>query len=143
VNDVVIRSGEEARIVDLQLSIDGIFASEQRCDGIIFATPTGSTAYSMAAGGPIIASTLDCITIVPLNPFSLTSRPLVVQPESEIRVKLIKGHGALVHLDGQEGKPIPEGGEVVVARHETSLRVVHPIGYDFYQNLRQKLHWTR
>ena len=143
VNDVVVSRGAEARLLELDVAIDDVHASLLRADGLVVATPTGSTAYSMAAGGPIIAPTLDSLTIVPLNAYSLTSRPLVIHPQNRVRIKLVKGSDTLVHLDGRPGMNLQEGGEIVVSRYEKNLRVVHPPGYDFYQNLREKLHWTR
>ncbi len=144
VNDIVIsRGGNDARIIELGISINGVHAQQLRADGIVFATPTGTTAYAMAAGGPIIAPELHSITVVPLNPYLLTSRPLAVGPDSQIKAKLLKGQNTLVHIDGREGIEMREGDEIAICRYEKALRVVHPRGYGFYQNLRQKLNWAR
>lgn len=143
VNDVVLSRGADGRIIELSIGIDDSQAFQQRGDGAVFATPTGSTAYAMAAGGPIIAPDLHSISIVPLNAYSLTLRPLAVSPGSSIAVKLVKGHEAPVHLDGSFSWDLHEGESITISRYERDLRVVHPLGYDFYQNLRQKLHWSR
>ncbi len=143
VNDVALSRGADGRIIEVSISINGSQAFQLRGDGAIFSTPTGSTAYAMAAGGPIIAPDLHSISIVPLNAYSLTLRPLAVSPDSVISVKLIKGQGTLVHLDGSVSWDVHEGDTITISRYRTALRVVHPLGYDFYQNLRQKLHWAR
>ena len=143
-NDVVVHPGSMARMMEFELWIDGDYVYDQRSDGLIVASPTGSTAYALSAGGPIMHPNLDAIVIVPMFPHTLTSRPLVVRGESEIRIRVIRtgSDQAELSFDSQVNVPLLEGDEVVVAKHSTPLRLVYPTGHNFYEACRSKLDWA-
>jgi NAD+ kinase len=143
-NDVVVHLGALSRMMELALWVDGQFVYEQRSDGLIVATPTGSTAYSLSAGGPIMHPALDAIVIVPMFPHTLTSRPLVVRGQSEIRV-VMGEHGttdAIVSCDSQVDMPLGPGAEVRIRKSETPLRLIYPLDHSFYESCRSKLDWA-
>lgn len=142
-NDVVIRLGAVLRMLEFSLWINGAFVYEQRSDGLIMASPTGSTAYALSAGGPIMHPSLDAIAIVPMFPHTLTSRPLVVPGTSDIRVVIGEAGpaDALVSCDSQVDLPLARGDEVHVAKHATPLRLVYTEGHSFYESCRSKLDW--
>lgn len=142
-NDVVLLSGESVHMIEFELHIDGLFVYTQRSDGLILSTPTGSTAYALSGGGPIMHPKLDAIVLVPLNPHTLTSRPLVVDGNSEIRIRI---HGSrvrpLVSCDGTEGVRLQEYDEIRVRKKPHRLKLIHPPGHDFYEACRSKLGWS-
>lgn len=142
-NDVVIRLGAVLRMLEFSLWINGAFVYEQRSDGLIIASPTGSTAYALSAGGPIMHPSLDALAIVPMFPHTLTSRPLVVPGTSDIRVVIGEAGpaDALVSCDSQVDLPLARGDEVHVAKHATPLRLVYTEGHSFYESCRSKLDW--
>ena len=141
-NDVVIHKATLARIVDMDLSIDGKFVTRYRADGLIIATPTGSTAYSLAAGGPIVVPRMDAVVITPISPHALTQRSIVVPDSSEVRVRLTEEHDDVyLSLDGQVGFPMPQRGELVVRKSKLTTRIVRHPDTTFYDLLRYKLHW--
>lgn len=141
-NDVVVNKGELGRMIEFQLRIDGEFIYDQRSDGLIIATPTGSTAYAMSAGGPILHPALSGIAIVPLCPHALSNRPITVSDRSAIEIELIPPHDARVHCDGQMRFDARAGDTVRVARSEHAVTLVHPPGYSYFAMLREKLHWS-
>lgn len=141
-NDVVMHKATLARIVDMDLWIDGQFVTRYRADGLIIATPTGSTAYSLAAGGPIVVPLMGAVVITPISPHALTQRSIVVPASSEIRVKLAEEHDDVyLSLDGQVGFPVPERAELLVRRSQLTTRMVRHPDTTFYGLLRYKLHW--
>ncbi len=142
-NDVVLLSGESVHMIEFELFIDGDFVYGQRSDGLIVATPTGSTAYALSGGGPIMHPRLDAMVLVPLNPHTLTSRPLVVDGNSEIKIRLTSPNlKPLVSCDGQEGVRLQCDDEIRVSKKPHRLKLLHPPGQDFYEACRSKLSWS-
>ena len=142
VNDVVVNRGGATSLVDLEISLDDRFAYGFRADGVIVATPTGSTAYALSAGGPIMAPFVNAFTIVPIAPHALTNRPIVVADDSVIRITVARAREALASIDGHHVIPLNEGDSVVLKRADATVRLWHPLDYDYYHTLREKLGWT-
>jgi len=140
-NDVVISKGVTARIIELEVFIDGQFVYSQRSDGLIVATPTGSTAYALSAGGPILHPTLEAFALVPICPHTLSNRPIAVNSESTVEILLLHADDSLVHFDGQRHFNLEQNDWVIVRRSEHMIRLLHPLGHSYYDTLRQKLHW--
>jgi NAD+ kinase len=143
-NDVVVNSGASAQMIEIELSIDDTFVYRQRADGLIVSTPTGSTAYSLSGGGPIMHPTLDAIVLVPMFPHALSSRPIVVDGDSEIRVYILQRNRIHppVTCDGQENMTARPGDSVVIRKKPYFLRLLHPKGHSFYASCRDKLRWS-
>jgi NAD+ kinase len=142
-NDVVITKAGPSRIIEVDVSVDGLFVSSFRADGIIVSSPTGSTAYNLAAGGPILHPTLPAVVVTPICPHMLTNRPLVVGDEARIEVRLRAGRDVEVYaaLDGQETFAFADGDHVVVTGSPRRLKLVKAPGRDYYEVLRTKLKW--
>lgn len=140
-NDVVINYGALARIIHLEVYVDGQFLTLYRADGLIICTPTGSTAYSLSAGGPIVSPTHRCLLLSPICPHTLTHRPLVLEETSAIVLRLISSGDVMLTVDGQTGFSLTTADEVWVQRSATSCRTVFPGGQSFFEVLRQKLKW--
>jgi NAD+ kinase len=143
-NDVVVNSGTSAQMIELELSINDTFVYRQRADGLIIATPTGSTAYSLSGGGPIMHPTLDAVVLVPMYPHALSSRPIVVDGNSEIRIDVLE-HNRIhppVVCDGQENMTARPGDSVHITKEPHRLTLLHPIGHSFYASCRDKLRWS-
>lgn len=139
-NDAVLTNGDIARILDLQVSIDGVTVASIKADGMIVSTPTGSTAYSLAAGGPIVHPAVAATTLTAICPHSLTIRPIVVPDQASIELKPLKKEGrTLLTLDGQAGYDLKPGDIVRIKRHKQCLRVVRPTEKDYFELLRNKL----
>lgn len=142
-NDVVIRASESVHMVEFDLFIDGHAVYNQRSDGMIIATPTGSTAYALSGGGPIMHPKLDAIVLVPMHPHTLTSRPLVVDGNSEIKLVIrSENNSPLVSCDGQPGVRAVAGDVISVRKRAQKLTLLHPRGHDFYNACRSKLGWS-
>jgi NAD+ kinase len=141
-NDVVVNKGEHGRMIEFEVRIDGEFIYNQRSDGIIIATPTGSTAYALSAGGPILHPAVAGIALVPLCPHALSNRPVAIAAESVIDVELIAPHDARVHCDGQMRFDACAGDTVRVARSRHTVTLLHPPGYSYFAMLREKLRWS-
>lgn len=143
-NDVVVNSGTSAHMMEFDLYIDGEFVYRQRSDGLIIATPTGSTAYSMSGGGPIMHPKLDAIVLVPMFPHTLSSRPIVVDGRSEIKIVIQQDINmpAPVTCDGQEVIPTRPGDVVYVRKKPHRMTLLHPAGHSFYASCRDKLGWA-
>jgi len=141
-NDAVLTKGLPAHMIDFELLVDDVFVCSFRADGIIFSTPTGSTAYSLSAGGPILHPSLGAIVIVPICPHTLSDRPIVVSSDSVIEVVLTGGNQN-VHatFDGQEMFSLNDNDHVFIRRSETPVKLIHPSGRSHYDVLRAKLHW--
>ena len=142
-NDVVVHAGSMSRMMDFDLFVDDEFVYRQRSDGLIVSTPTGSTAYALSAGGPIMHPRLDAVVIVPMFPHTLTSRPLVVHGESRIRVRI--GEAATtpkMSCDSQVDQDLRGGDDVYIAKHPHALRLAFPCGHNFYESCRSKLDWA-
>lgn len=141
-NDLVINNGPVSRIVDLAIYIDGARVTTLKADGIILSTPTGSTAYSLSAGGPIVYPTLPVILITPICPHLLTNRPLVVSSNSEIRVKVLTDtQNTYLTADGQIGVTINVGDEVILKKAESRVKLVKSPFRDYFSILKSKLMW--
>jgi NAD+ kinase len=142
-NDVVITKAGPSRIIEVDVTVDGAFVSSFRADGIIVSSPTGATAYNLAAGGPILHPTLPAVVITPICPHMLTNRPLVVGDEARIEVRLRAARDVDVYaaLDGQETFAFADGDSVVVTGSPRRLKLVKAPGRDYYEVLRTKLKW--
>ena len=142
-NDVVLLSGDSVHMIDFELIIDGHFVYGQRSDGLIISTPTGSTAYALSGGGPIMHPRLDAMVLVPMNPHTLTSRPLVVDGNSEIKIQITTEKvKPLVSCDGTSGVRLQLGDVIAIRKKPHRLQLIHPPGHDFYQACRSKLGWS-
>lgn len=140
-NDVVLTKSDIARMIDLEIYVDRYFVCVYKADGLIVSTPTGSTAYSLSAGGPIMTPTVSALAITPICPHMLTNRPVIVPDESEIQVA-VRGAGAThLTIDGQVGENLEPGDRVVCRRSAHSISLVHPPGTAFFDVLREKLKW--
>ena len=141
-NDVVINRGAMARIADHEVSLDGQYMTTFKSDGVILATPTGSTAYALAAGGPILHPALECTVVAPICPHALTQRPFVV-PGNQVVNVVLRSPGADVYvtLDGQAGHALQQGDRIEVWRSPNRTVLVSNPNIDYFGILRQKLHW--
>lgn len=140
-NDAVINKGALARIIDLDISVNDQPMLLTRADGLIISTPTGSTAYSLAAGGPILYPTLDAILIAPICPHALTNRPVVIPNRDVVKVCLHRGNDVMLTVDGQVGMPLLEQDCLNISRAKSDMRLVLPAGNTFFNLLREKLRW--
>jgi NAD+ kinase len=141
-NDVVIDKGAIGRMIEFELFIDGEFIYKLRSDGLIVSTPTGSTAYSMSSGGPILHPTLTGIALVPLCPHSLTNRPVIVNDSADIELRIIHADDPRVHFDGQVTLDLARNDCVRLKRSDYTICFLHPPGYSYFAMLRQKLQWS-
>jgi NAD+ kinase len=144
-NDVVVHKSDGGRLIEFETWVDGHFLCAYRADGIVMATPTGSTAYALSGGGPIVHPAMDAMALVPICPHTLGDRPIVVSGESRIEVRIGDAHGgaAQVTWDGQHAETLNAGDRVEVRRAPKRITFIHPRGYDYYKILRSKLHWGR
>ena len=141
-NDVVIDKGAIGRLIEFELFIDGEFIFNLRSDGLIVSTPTGSTAYALSAGGPILHPTLTGIALVPLYPHALTYRPVTVNDTVEIELRITHADDPRVHFDGQVTQDLQVGDSVRIHRSDHAISFLHPPGYSYFTMLRQKLQWS-
>lgn len=143
-NDVVVHKSNIARLIEFETYIDTHLVYRQRSDGLIVSTPTGSTAYALAGGGPILYPSLDAIVLVPICPHTLSNRPLVVDLDSRIEIVLGQGDQAEGHLtcDGQTAVELLPGDRVIIEKKRRRIRMIHPLGYDYFATLRSKLGWN-
>jgi NAD+ kinase len=143
-NDVVINKSALARIIEIEAYLNGQFVNLFRADGLIVATPTGSTAYNLSAGGPVIYPSMNAIVITPICPFTLSNRPIVVPDDSLIEVRLItKNEEVALTLDGQVGFPLQAGDRAVIRKSKTTFNLVQPANRNYFDVLRDKLKWGR
>lgn len=140
-NDVVVSRSSRTGMIDLEVKVDGLFMYNERADGLIVATPTGSTAYSLSAHGPILHPALNGLVMVPVAPQSLSNRPIVLPDTSHIEVAVTDGRNPRVNCDMQSFAGLQIGDLVEVRRSSDSIRFVHPAGYSYYATLRSKLNW--
>lgn len=143
-NDVVLHSSEAVQMIEFELFIEGDFVYQQRSDGLIICSPTGSTAYALSAGGPIMHPSLDAITLVPMFPHTLSSRPIVVNANSEIKIVVgtCKNTPPQISCDGQVGIQLAVGDVIYVAKRSHQLTLLHPLSHNFYEACRSKLGWA-
>jgi NAD+ kinase len=143
-NDVVINKAALARIIEINVQLDGLFVNKYRADGLIVSTPTGSTAYNLSAGGPIIFPSMNAVVMTPICPFTLSNRPIVVPDAAKIELVLEKeNEGVVISLDGQTGYPMHAGDRVVIRKSETTFNLVQPANRNYFDVLRDKLKWGR
>ena len=142
-NDVVIHKREVARMIEVDTFLDGRFLNVYRADGLIISTPTGSTAYALASGGPIIHPGLEAVVLVPICPHTLTHRPIVVKADSVIEVVLNAANPTQTQVtcDGQVSLALESGDHVVIRKKDRKVRLIHPLNHDYFKLLRAKLSW--
>jgi NAD+ kinase len=141
-NEAVVHKGTLARMIELELYIEGGFVCRYRADGLIVATPTGSTAYSMSAGGPIVHPAVESILITPICPHTLSDRPVVVPDSSKIELRMAENSDSVfLTLDGQTGVPLQAGDRVQITRAAERLKLIHPLNKTYFEILRNKLKW--
>jgi NAD+ kinase len=141
-NDVVVARGASSGMVELTVKVDGRFMYNQRSDGLIVATPTGSTAYALSAGGPILHPSLHGIVLVPIAPHALSNRPITVPDSCEISIEVVNGRDISVNFDMQSLTSLSHGDLIVIRRSVHKITFLHPEGWSYYDTLRQKLHWN-
>lgn len=141
-NDVVINRGATSGMVELRVEVDGHFVANQRADGLIIATPTGSTAYSLSAGGPLLHPSIPGWVLAPIAPHTLSNRPIVLSNSTEIAIKIVSGRDASASFDMQSIASLMHGDRIVVNRSDHCVRFLHPKGWSYFDTLRQKLHWN-
>ena len=143
-NDIVLTRTALSRMIDLDVTVGDQFVTAVRSDGLIIASPTGSTAYNLSAGGPVVHPAMDAIVLTPIAPHTLTHRPIVIPAEREVRVKAASANaGAEIYVtfDGQHGFPLPEGAEIVVTRSQKPIKLVRAVTRSYFEVLREKLKW--
>jgi len=140
-NDVVVNRSGISGMVELAVSVDGHFMYNQRSDGLIVSTPTGSTAYALAAGGPILHPTLSGLVLVPIAPHALSNRPIVLPLDAEVTIEVASARDVSVNFDMQALASLLPGDRIVVRRSTKTISLLHPVGYNYYATLRKKLHW--
>jgi NAD+ kinase len=141
-NDIVVNKGSIGRLIEFMVHIDGQFVYDLRSDGLIVATPTGSTAYALSSNGPILQPNVPGMVLVPICPHTLSNRPITVSDACAIDITLKRALDARLHFDGQPQFDLDEGDQVLVARAARTVQFVHPPGYSYYAMLREKLHWS-
>lgn len=143
-NEAVLHPGKIAHMIEFEVYIDDKFAFSQRSDGLIISTPTGSTAYSLSGGGPIVSPSLNAITLVPMFPHTLSCRPLVVDGKRRIKLVVSPDNRGTqeVSCDGQISLPVSPGDEVIIYQSPNVLKLIHPKDYSYYSVLRSKLGWS-
>lgn len=144
-NDIVLMPGDLAQLIEFEIYINDQFVCGQRADGLIVSTPTGSTAYALSGGGPIMHPQLDAIALVPMFPHTLTSRPLVINGNSTIKIAIPASSPIAPRLscDGRERLHLSAGDNIYIYKKAEHLRLIHPLDYNYYETLRAKLHWER
>ena len=141
-NEAVVGKGGQGRLIEFQLTIDGEFIYKLRGDGVIVATPTGSTAYALSAQGPILHPSVPALALVPLAPHTLSARPVSISDRSVIEIEIVHAMDARAHFDGMVVHDLAEGDRVVLRRSADVARFVHPPGYRYFATLREKLRWS-
>lgn len=141
-NDVVLSKGDTGRLIEFDLSVDDEYVYTQRSDGMIVSTPTGSTAYSLSANGPILHPTVHCIALVPLAPHALSARPVTLPDTCRIEITLHEPHDAGIFFDGHDRFDARPGDRLCITRYPEMIRLLHPENYSYFAMLREKLHWS-
>ncbi|TSE34653.1 NAD kinase [Tepidimonas charontis] len=141
-NDVVVNRGGAPSMVELRVEVDGHFVANQRADGLIIASPTGSTAYALSAGGPLLHPAIAGWVMVPIAPHTLSNRPIVLPSDGEIAIVVVAGREPSAHFDMQTFTSLLPGDRIVVRRSAHTLRLLHPQGWSYFDTLRRKLHWN-
>jgi NAD+ kinase len=141
-NDVVVNRGATAGMVELRVEVDGRFVANQRADGLIIATPTGSTAYALSAGGPLMHPSIAGWLLVPIAPHTLSNRPIVLPDRGEVAIEVVAGRDASANFDMQSLATLLHGDRIVVTRSEHQARFLHPQRWSYFDTLRKKMHWN-
>src|SRR5689334_4541003 len=141
-NEAVVGKGAQGRLIEFDLKIDGEFIYTLRADGMIVATPTGSTAYALSAQGPILHPAVPALALVPLNPHTLSARPVSISDACRIEISLVRALDARAHFDGLALTDMQEGDRLLLRRSADTVRFVHPPGYRYFATLREKLRWS-
>jgi NAD+ kinase len=141
-NDVVVNRGATSGMVELRVEVDGHFVASQRADGLIVASPTGSTAYALSAGGPLLHPSTPGWVLVPIAPHTLSNRPIVLPDASEVSIELVAGRDASANFDMQSLASLLHGDRITVKRSQSRVRFLHPRGWTYFDTLRKKLHWN-
>jgi NAD+ kinase len=141
-NDVVVNRGTTGGMVELRVEVDGRFVANQRADGLIIASPTGSTAYALSAGGPLMHPSIEGWILVPIAPHTLSNRPIVLSDAGEIAIEIVSGRDASANFDMQSLASLQHGDRITVRRSEHQVRFLHPKGWSYFDTLRKKLHWN-
>jgi NAD+ kinase len=144
-NDVVLQKGDTGRLIDFTTEVDGTYVNTHRGDGLIVATPTGSTAYALSCSGPIIQPNVDALVMVPICPHTLSDRPLVLPSSSTIRITLDQDGGGVAHVvcDGEPLGRMQSGDTLAISLAKEAVTLLHPRDYNYYELLRSKLNWGR
>ena len=142
-NDVVVSKGIKGSMIEFEVLIDGEAIYTQRSDGLIVATPTGSTAYALSSGGPIVHPSLSVMALVPVCPHTLSNRPVVISSDCTVEIIVHSAADPRAHFDSHSHCELREGDRVVVRRYAHTMSLLHPVGHSYYAMLRQKLHWNR
>ncbi len=141
-NDVVVNRGAISSMIELRVEVDGHLVANQRADGLIISSPTGSTAYALSAGGPLLHPAIGGWLMVPIAPHTLSNRPIVLPDSGEVALEIVSGRDASAHFDMQSLTSLLHGDRIVVRRSEHRLRLLHPVGWSYFDTLRKKLHWN-
>jgi NAD+ kinase len=141
-NDVVVSRGAMGSMIEFSVEVNGEFVYSLRADGLIVCTPTGSTAYALSTGGPILHPSLPAIGLVPISPHTLSNRPVAIPSYSEVRIRVLRGHNSRVNFDVQSFFDPATDDVITVRGHDHTLTLLHPVGYSYYSMLRTKLHWA-
>ncbi len=141
-NDVVVNRGATTGMVELRVEVDGHFVANQRADGLIIASPTGSTAYALSAGGPLLHPSMAGWVMVPIAPHTLSNRSIVLPDTAEIAIEVVSGRDASANFDMQSLASLLHGDRIVVSRSQHCMRFLHPRGWTYFDTLRKKLHWN-
>ncbi len=141
-NDVVVNRGAISGMVELRVEVGGHFVANQRADGLIIATPTGATAYSLSAGGPLLHPSIPGWVLVPIAPHTLSNRPIVLSDDMEVAIEIVAGRDASANFDMQSLASLLHGDRITVRRSNHSVRFLHPRGWSYFDTLRRKLHWN-
>jgi len=141
-NDVVVNRGATAGMVEMRVEVDGRFVANQRADGLIIASPTGSTAYALSAGGPLLHPSIAGWVLVPIAPHTLSNRPIVLPDQGEVAIELVAGRDASANFDMQSLASLMLGDRIVVSRSKHQVRFLHPQRWSYFDTLRRKMHWN-
>ena len=141
-NDVVVNRGATSGMVELRVEVDGRFVANQRADGLIIASPTGSTAYALSAGGPLLHPSIAGWVLVPIAPHTLSNRPIVLSDSGEVVIELVAGGDASANFDMHSLASLMRGDRIIVRRSAHQMRFLHPKGWSYFDTLRKKLHWN-
>lgn len=142
-NEIVLGKGVTGGMIEFDAHIDGQFICTLRADGLIVATPTGSTAYALSAGGPIVHPSLSVMALVPVSPHTLSNRPIVISSDCTVEIVMHGADDPRAHFDSHSSFELEAGDRVRVRRYSHTINLMHPVGHSYYSMLREKLHWNR